>query len=69
MLKKTLLKNRANFGRSQFVLSDARAFKKISPDAPLRELSCVTYTKNVLPRVLFVAIPNTSLLDNDVGVI
>ncbi len=34
--------NRANFGRTQFILSDARMYKKV-PDDRLPELACVSY--------------------------
>jgi hypothetical protein len=34
--------NRANFGRTQFILSDARMYKKV-PDERLPELACVNY--------------------------
>ncbi|KAJ3410824.1 Tubby- protein 3 [Chytridiales sp. JEL 0842] len=57
-------KLKANFQRTQFVLYDARFYNKGAKAKGLKELSCMTYSKTVLPREMNVAVPATHLDEN-----
>ncbi|TPX38188.1 hypothetical protein SmJEL517_g00205 [Synchytrium microbalum] len=52
-----IAKLKANTQRTVFTLYDARYYSKAAPNKGLKELSCITYSKTVLPREMQVAIP------------
>ncbi|KAI9321149.1 hypothetical protein DFJ73DRAFT_876748 [Zopfochytrium polystomum] len=49
-------KLKANFQRTNFILSDARYYNKNAKNKGLREMSCAIYSKTVLPREMQVAV-------------
>ncbi|KAJ3066311.1 Tubby- protein 3 [Podochytrium sp. JEL0797] len=59
-----IAKMKGNFQRTNFILLDARFYNKTTAGKGLKEMSCVSYSKTVLPRELSVAIAATSVEEN-----
>ncbi|TPX45816.1 hypothetical protein SeLEV6574_g03634 [Synchytrium endobioticum] len=58
-----IAKLKANTQRTVFTLFDARSYSKAAPNKGLKELSCITYSKTIMPREMFVAIPATHIVE------